>query len=129
MRSSIAAFTLILVTGCPSEPTAPPAPTPVVTPTPTPATSTVTAGARAFPLVVSFISPGNGTDGGAARWARILENEFDLIVKGVVRYSLPFSNRIKSAAVSGRATVKPHAANDPSLRPNATVGGMVKRTR
>jgi hypothetical protein len=68
--------------------------------------------------------PGNDTAGGAARWGRILENEFDLVVKGVVRYTLPFSNKIKSAAIAGRTTVKPNAANDPGLRPNVTLPGV-----
>jgi hypothetical protein len=70
---------------------------------------------------VRLHAPGNFTNGGSTRWGRILENEFDLIVKGVVRYTLPFSNHIKSASISGRTTVKPNSANDPSLRPNTTI--------
>lgn len=57
--------------------------------------------------------PGNGTSGGSKRWERIYQNEFDLIIKGVVKYSLPLSARIRSATVSGRTTVKPNSANDP----------------
>lgn len=64
--------------------------------------------------------PGNDTAGGSERWERIFQNEFDLIVKGVVKYSLPLSAHIRSATVSGRATVKPNSANDPSLKPNGT---------
>jgi hypothetical protein len=67
--------------------------------------------------------PGNGTAGGAARWERIFQNEFDLIVKGVVKYSLPLSAHVRSATVAGRTTVKPNSANDPSLRPNNTLTG------
>lgn len=62
-------------------------------------------------------SPGNGTAGGTKRWDRIYQNEFDLIIKGVLKYSLPLSARVRSATVSGRTTVKPNSANDPSLRP------------
>ncbi|CAM1500785.1 Fc.00g099470.m01.CDS01 [Cosmosporella sp. VM-42] len=58
--------------------------------------------------------PGNQTSGGSRRWERIYQNEFDLIVKGVVKYSLPLSARIRSATVSGRKTIKPNSANDPN---------------
>lgn len=69
---------------------------------------------------MQLANPGNDTSGGSRRWERIYQNEFDLIVKGVVKYSLPLSTRIRSATVSGRTTVKPNSANDPSLRPNTT---------
>ena len=69
---------------------------------------------------LQLASPGNSTSVGSARWNAILHNEFDLIVKGVVKYSLPLSARIRSATVSGRTTVKPNSANDPSLKPNST---------
>lgn len=64
--------------------------------------------------------PGNGTDGGSERWERILEDEFDLIVKGVLRYSLPLSQRVRSALIEGRTTVKRNAADGPALHPNGT---------
>ncbi|KAK1654315.1 phospholipid metabolism enzyme regulator [Colletotrichum phormii] len=67
--------------------------------------------------------PGNHSAGGSERWGRIIQDEFDLIVKGVVRYSLPLSQRVRSAPISGRTTVKPNSANDPSLRPNTTLPG------
>ncbi|KAJ9160611.1 Vacuolar segregation protein 7 [Coniochaeta hoffmannii] len=61
--------------------------------------------------------PGNGTDGGSERWERIMQDEFDLILKGVLKYSLPLSQRIRSVAISGRTTVKPNSANDPTQKP------------
>lgn len=64
--------------------------------------------------------PGNQTAGGSKRWERIYQDEFDLIVKGVVKYSLPLSAHVRSATVSGRTTVKPNSANDPSHEPNTT---------
>ncbi|KAM0555011.1 hypothetical protein ACHAPJ_006359 [Fusarium lateritium] len=64
--------------------------------------------------------PLNGTAGGARRWERIYQNEFDLIVKGVVKYTLPMSARIRSATVSGRKAVSPNSSNDPSTGPNNT---------
>ncbi|KHN96623.1 uncharacterized protein MAM_05566 [Metarhizium album ARSEF 1941] len=68
-------------------------------------------------------NPGNGTTGGPERWNCIYQNEFDLIVKGVVKYNLPLSAQIRSATVSGRTTVKPNSANDPSHKPNSTILG------
>ena len=68
--------------------------------------------------------PGNGTDGGSERWEHILEDEFELILKGVLKYTLPLSGRVRTASISGRTTVKPNAKDDPTgqpkLPPNAT---------
>ena len=64
--------------------------------------------------------PGNGTAGGSARWERIINDEFVLIVKGVVKYSLPLSTHVRSASVSGRVTVESNSANDPVRPPNST---------
>ncbi|KAK3942227.1 vacuolar segregation protein 7 [Diplogelasinospora grovesii] len=64
--------------------------------------------------------PGNGTYGGQERWENIMKDEFTLILKGVLRYTLPLSQRVRTATISGKTTVKPNAANDPSLRPNMT---------
>ncbi|XP_044716922.1 vacuolar segregation subunit 7 domain-containing protein [Hirsutella rhossiliensis] len=66
-------------------------------------------------------SPGNNTVDGSERWNNIYQHEFDLIVKGVVKYSLPLSAHVRSATVSGRTTVKPNSANNPSPKPNITV--------
>lgn len=63
---------------------------------------------------VRLRGPGNGTIGGTERWERILQDEFDLIVKGVLKYSLPLSQHVRSATISGRTTIKPNAANDPT---------------
>ncbi|ORY65406.1 vacuolar segregation subunit 7-domain-containing protein, partial [Pseudomassariella vexata] len=59
--------------------------------------------------------PGNGTDGGSERWERILSDEFTLIIKGVLKYTLPLSQRVRSVAISGKTTVKPNSANDPTI--------------
>ncbi|EPE07881.1 phospholipid metabolism enzyme regulator [Ophiostoma piceae UAMH 11346] len=67
--------------------------------------------------------PGNGTDGGSERWERILDDEFDLIIKGVLRYSLPLSQRVRSALIEGRRTVKPNAADDPVHNGTVTISG------
>lgn len=69
---------------------------------------------------VRLLKPGNGTTGGSDRWENILQDEFDLIIKGVLKYSLPLSQRVRSVTISGRTTVKPNSANDPTLKPNQT---------
>ncbi|KAG7289781.1 hypothetical protein NEMBOFW57_006157 [Staphylotrichum longicolle] len=72
---------------------------------------------------VRLTNPGNGTYGGQERWERIMEDEFQLILKGVLKYTLPLSQRVRTATISGKTTVKPNAANDPpGLRPNETLG-------
>ncbi|KAK3325797.1 vacuolar segregation subunit 7-domain-containing protein [Apodospora peruviana] len=71
---------------------------------------------------VRLKNPGNGTYGGPERWERIMEDEFQLILKGVLKYTLPLSQRIRTSAVSGKITVKPNSANDPTLKPNITKG-------
>ncbi|KAI1380566.1 vacuolar segregation subunit 7-domain-containing protein [Hypoxylon crocopeplum] len=69
--------------------------------------------------------PGNGTDSGSERWERILSDEFTLIVKGVLKYTLPLSQRIRNVAISGKTVVKPNSANNPSLRPNETAAAII----
>jgi hypothetical protein len=59
---------------------------------------------------VSLAKPGNDTEaGGVERWERLLKYEFELILRGVLRYQLPMSQRIRSIAVDGKVTVKPNA--------------------
>ncbi|KAK4162652.1 vacuolar segregation protein 7 [Cladorrhinum sp. PSN259] len=72
---------------------------------------------------VRLKNPGNGTYGGQERWERILEAEFQLILKGVLKYTLPLSQRVRTATISGKVLVKPNAANDPTLKPVPSVGG------
>ncbi|KAK0727016.1 vacuolar segregation subunit 7-domain-containing protein, partial [Lasiosphaeria miniovina] len=71
---------------------------------------------------VRLHNPGNGTVGGPERWERIMGDEFQLIVKGYIKYTLPLSQRVRSQIIEGNMKIKPNAANDPSLRPNTTTG-------
>ncbi|KAL2269186.1 hypothetical protein VTJ83DRAFT_4032 [Remersonia thermophila] len=64
---------------------------------------------------VRLQNPGNGTYGGQERWERIMEEEFTLILKGVLKYTLPLSQRVRTATISGKTLVKPNAANDPPV--------------
>ncbi|KAI1438397.1 vacuolar segregation subunit 7-domain-containing protein [Xylaria sp. CBS 124048] len=61
--------------------------------------------------------PGNSTDSGTARWERIISDDFTLVIKGVLKYTLPLSHKVRKVSISGKTLVKPNAANDPSLRP------------
>ncbi|KAL3424386.1 hypothetical protein PVAG01_03667 [Phlyctema vagabunda] len=56
--------------------------------------------------------PGNKTEpGGSERWGRVVQHEFDLIIRGSLKYTLPLSQKIRSVTVEGRVTVKPNAAD------------------
>jgi len=52
--------------------------------------------------------PGNKTEeGGTERWERVLLHPFELIVRGVLKYQLPLSGRVRTAAVSASVIVHP----------------------
>ncbi|KAF4636987.1 hypothetical protein G7Y89_g1084 [Cudoniella acicularis] len=56
--------------------------------------------------------PGNKTiPAGSERWGRVLQHEFDLIIRGTLKYTLPLSQRVRSISVEGRVAVKPNAAD------------------
>jgi hypothetical protein len=67
--------------------------------------------------------PGNKTTpAGSERWGRVVQHEFDLILRGTLRYTLPLSQKIRTISVEGRVTVKPNAADqDPDLHIEKTV--------
>lgn len=55
--------------------------------------------------------PGNKTEeGGTERWERVLQHPFELIVRGVLRYSLPLSGRIRTAPIGASVLVHPDGA-------------------
>ncbi|KAI8950739.1 hypothetical protein F4801DRAFT_336764 [Xylaria longipes] len=62
--------------------------------------------------------PGNTTESGTERWERIISDEFTLVIKGVLKYTLPLSQKVRKVSVSGKTLVKPNAANNPTVRPN-----------
>ncbi|MCJ1255666.1 hypothetical protein MMC24_003483 [Lignoscripta atroalba] len=62
---------------------------------------------------VRLAEPGNRTEqGGSERWEKVIQHPFELIVRGVLRYSLPMSSKIKSASIGGSVTVRPEASVD-----------------
>jgi len=57
---------------------------------------------------IRLSKPGNKTEvGGSQRWERVLQHDFELIVRGVIKYQLPLSSKIKSAKISSRKTIHP----------------------
>jgi hypothetical protein len=57
--------------------------------------------------------PGNKTEaGGSQRWEEVLKHPFELIVRGVLRYQLPISSRVLSAAVAASVLVHPEDGVD-----------------
>jgi hypothetical protein len=60
---------------------------------------------------VRLAHPGNKTeDGGTERWEKVLEHEFDLVVRGVLRYQGPLGGRWRTAQVGATVTVDPGQA-------------------
>ncbi|TRX93414.1 hypothetical protein FHL15_005689 [Xylaria flabelliformis] len=62
--------------------------------------------------------PGNTTESGTERWERIMADEFTLVIKGVLKYTLPLSQKVRKVSISGKTLVKPNAANNPTVQPH-----------
>ena len=57
--------------------------------------------------------PGNETEeGGTARWERVIQHPFQLIVRGVIKYQLPLSSKMHSASIGSRIKVLPEEDDD-----------------
>ena len=57
---------------------------------------------------VRLAKPGNKTEeGGSARWEHVIQYDFELIVRGVLKYSLPISSRLRKANIAGSIIVHP----------------------
>ncbi|KAA8652334.1 hypothetical protein EYZ11_008167 [Aspergillus tanneri] len=62
---------------------------------------------------IRLARPGNKTEeGGTERWERVLQHQFDLIVRGVVKYQLPLTSKLHSASVSSTVKVTPDGDGD-----------------
>lgn len=56
---------------------------------------------------VRLAKPGNRTEeGGSERWEHVLQYDFELIVRGVVKYSLPISSRLRKANIASSIIVQ-----------------------
>lgn len=61
---------------------------------------------------ISIARPGNDTiPAGSERWGRVIQHEFELILRGTLQYTLPLNSRSRNISVEARATVKPNAAD------------------
>lgn len=62
---------------------------------------------------VRLDKPGNKTEaGGTARWEKVILHDFELLVRGVIKYSLPISSHIQSAPIRGSVYVHPNDGSD-----------------
>lgn len=62
---------------------------------------------------VRLDKPGNKTEaGGTARWEKVILHDFELLVRGVIKYSLPISSHIQSAPIGGSVYVHPNDGSD-----------------
>ena len=60
-----------------------------------------------------LMKPGNKTEtGGSERWEKMLQYPFELIIRGVLKYSLPISSRAERAAVGASVVVHPEDGVD-----------------
>lgn len=65
--------------------------------------------------------PGNKTEqGGTERWERVILHPFELIVRGVLKYQLPLSGRVRTASIGGSVVVNP--ADDSIGLPGEVIG-------
>lgn len=57
---------------------------------------------------VQLAKPGNTTEeDGSERWEKVIQHDFELIVRGVLRYSLPITSRTRSVSIGGSVIVHP----------------------
>jgi hypothetical protein len=57
---------------------------------------------------IRLTKPGNKTEeGGSARWERVVQHPFELIIGGAVKYQLPLSSKTRSASVRSKIMVNP----------------------
>ncbi|KAH0555855.1 hypothetical protein GP486_006200 [Trichoglossum hirsutum] len=62
---------------------------------------------------VRLAKPGNKTEaGGSARWERVIQHPFELIVRGVLKYQLPLSTRVRTAPIGASVVVHPEKGID-----------------
>jgi hypothetical protein len=60
-----------------------------------------------------LLKPGNKTEtGGSARWQKVVQHPFELIVRGTLKYQLPISARQQSVSVGASVTVHPEDGVD-----------------
>ncbi|KAI9796565.1 MAG: hypothetical protein M1825_000608 [Sarcosagium campestre] len=62
---------------------------------------------------VRLAKPGNKTEeGGTARWEGVIQHPFELIIRGVIKYQLPLSSRVRTSPIGASVTVHPEKGVD-----------------
>ena len=61
--------------------------------------------------------PSNSSESEKDRWEMVFYHDFDLIVRGVLQYTLPISSRVRAAEISGKTLVKPSILPEPIQDP------------
>jgi hypothetical protein len=62
---------------------------------------------------IRLAKPGNHTEaGGTERWEHVLKHDFDLIVRGVLRYQIPLGGRTVNVPINGEVPVKGNGIKD-----------------
>ena len=62
---------------------------------------------------VRLSRPGNNTaQGGSERWEHVLKYDFELIVRGVIRYSSPIISKVHSTKIEGSRLIHPGEGTD-----------------
>ncbi|KAL8849504.1 MAG: hypothetical protein Q9221_005511 [Calogaya cf. arnoldii] len=65
---------------------------------------------------VRLAHPGNKTEeGGSSRWEKVIQHDFELIVRGVVKYTSPLSSAKRKASVGASVVVKPGLGIDSEI--------------
>lgn len=62
---------------------------------------------------LQLAQPGNKSEeGGTRRWEKVMQYDFELIIRGVLRYSTPLTSRPRSASISGSVFVRAGDGDD-----------------
>ena len=62
---------------------------------------------------IRLAKPGNLTEAnGSEKWERVIQHDFNLIVRGVIKYQLPLSSKKRSVKIAGTAKVHPSQDDD-----------------
>ncbi|KPI45130.1 uncharacterized protein AB675_2738 [Cyphellophora attinorum] len=61
---------------------------------------------------IRLANPGNTTVDRTEQWERVIQHEFNLILRGVIKYQLPLTSKMRSVKISSKAKVSPSGDGD-----------------
>jgi Vacuolar segregation subunit 7 len=77
---------------------------------------------------IRLTKPGNKTEeGGSARWEKVIQHPFELIIGGAVRYQLPLSSKTRSASVRSKIMVDPTDVEGARPSHGTQVGSLLRK--